>query len=119
MALTCLFLGGNIKSMLQEIQDCFKSEKVLYTKHARDEMGKEELGEIKDKEVYETVLKGKIIETYPEDEPYPSCLIYGETSGNRPLHVVCAYSKDSDIAIIITVYQPNPDQWIDLERRRT
>lgn len=119
MALTCLFLGGNIKSMLQEIQDCFKSEKVLYTRHARDEMEKEEFGEIKDKEVCETVLNGKITETYPEDEPYPSCLIYGKTSGNRPLHVVCAYSKDSDMAIIITVYQPNPDQWIDLERRKT
>ncbi len=32
--------------MLQQIQDCFKLEKVLYTKHAKDEMEKEEFGEI-------------------------------------------------------------------------
>jgi hypothetical protein len=39
-------------------------------------MEKEECGEIKEREVFEAVLNGKIIESYPEDEPYPSCLIY-------------------------------------------
>ena len=104
--------------MLQQIQDCFKLEKVLYTKHAKDEMEKEEFGEISDKEVFEAVLNGKIIEIYPEDEPYPSCLIYGKTSENRPLHIVCAYSRESNMVVVITVYQPNPEKWIDFERRR-
>lgn len=105
--------------MLQEIQNCFRLEKVLYTKHAKDEMDKEEFGEISANEVFDAALNGKIIELYPEDEPYPSCLIYGRTSENRPLHVVCAYSGESDIVIIITVYQPDPARWIDLERRQT
>jgi len=35
--------------MLKEIQNCFKSEKVLYTKHAKDEMEEEEFGVIRDK----------------------------------------------------------------------
>ena len=78
----------------------------------------EELGEIKDNEVFEAVLSGKIIEGYAEDKPYPSCLIYGEASNKRPLHIVCAYAADSNMAIIITVYQPNADMWIDFERRR-
>lgn len=108
--------------MLKEIQDCFNLDKVLYSKHARDEMETEEFGEIKEREVFEAVLDGKIIETYPEDEPYPSCLIccliYGRTSENRPLHIVCAYARESDIVIIITVYQPDPDKWIDFERRK-
>ena len=104
--------------MLQQIQDCFKLEKVLYTKHAKDEMEKEEFGEISDKEVFEAVLNGKIIETYREAEPYPSCLIYGKTSENRPLHIVCAYSRESNMVVVITVYQPNPEKWIDFERRR-
>ncbi len=104
--------------MLKEIQNCFKSEKVLYTNHAKDEMEKEEFGEIKEREVFEAVLNGKIIETYLEDEPCPSCLIYGRTSENRPLHIVCAYTMDSNVAIIITAYQPNPDIWIDFERRK-
>ena len=40
----------------------------------------EESGGIVDEEVFETVLAGKIIENYQEDEPYPSCLIYGRTT---------------------------------------
>jgi Domain of unknown function (DUF4258) len=105
--------------MLQEIQNCFRSEKVLYSKHARDEMEKEEFGEIREIEVFEAVSSGKIIELYPDDEPYPSCLVYGMTSQNRPVHAVCAYSVESDIVIIVTVYQPDPLRWIESERRKT
>ena len=81
-------------------------------------MEEEEFGVIRDNEVFETVLSGNIIEQYPEDEPYPSCLIYGQTSENRPIHVVCAYAKEADFVIIITVYQPNPERWIDFKRRK-
>ncbi len=104
--------------MLKKIQDCVKTEKILFSKHARDEMETEEFGEIKEKEVFEAVLNGKTIKSYPEDEPYPSCLIYGRTSENRPLHIVCAYGKGDGIVIIITVYQPDPEKWIDFERRK-
>jgi len=105
--------------MLQEIQACFRADKVLYSKHAKDEMENEELGQIREREVREAVLSGKIIESYPEDEPYPSCLIYGAASENRPIHVVGAYSAESDMVIIITAYQPDPGRWIDFERRKT
>lgn len=81
-------------------------------------MEAEELGEISDQEVYEAVLNGKIIEDYPKDKPYPSCLIYGRTSERRPLHIVCAYAKDVNEVIIITVYQPHPDRWVEFERRQ-
>ena len=104
--------------MLEAIIKCFKEERYLYSQHARAEMEAEEFGEIKDQEVFEAVLAGKIIETYPEDKPYSSCLIYGTTSDGRPLHIVCAYAEDVNRVIIITVYQPRSDQWIDFERRR-
>ncbi|MBI3354324.1 MAG: DUF4258 domain-containing protein [Nitrospirae bacterium] len=78
----------------------------------------EEFGEIKEEEVFEAVLNGKIIENYSDDEPYPSCLVYGRTDTDRPLHIACAYSKHDDMAIIITVYQPDPDKWIEFERRK-
>jgi len=90
---------------------------LLYTRHARDEMELEESGEIVEGEVIEAASCGKIIEDYPEDEPYPSCLIYGRTSGNRPLHIVCAYSEEDEMVIIITVYEPHVDRWTDFERR--
>jgi hypothetical protein len=105
--------------MLKEIQNCFRSERILFTKHARDEMEGEEFGEIREKEVFEAVQSGKVIETYPKDEPYPSCLIYGRTFEDRPLHVLCAYAKDEETVIIITTYHPDPDRWINFERRKT
>jgi len=104
--------------MLEQIVKCIREEDYLYTRHARHEMETEELGEIKDEEVCEAVLSGKIIEDYPQDKPYPSCLIYGRTSVGRPLHVVCTYAEDGDKVIIITAYQPRLDRWIDFERRR-
>ncbi|MCL4510921.1 MAG: DUF4258 domain-containing protein [Bacteroidetes bacterium] len=103
---------------LRVIQACFGSDKVLYSRHARDEMQTEELGIVSENDVFEAVMSGKIIEDYPNDEPYPSCLVYGRTTKERPVHVVCAYAGDADIAIVVTVYQPTANRWIDFERRR-
>jgi len=104
--------------MLEKFIKCFEEERYLYSQHARDEMEEEEYGEIMEKEVFEAVLGGKIIESYPEDKPYSSCLIYGRTSEGRPIHIVCAYAEDINKVIIITVYQPRLDQWVDFERRK-
>jgi hypothetical protein len=47
-----------------------------------------------------------------------SCLKYGRAENNRPLHIVCAYSKEDDMVIIITVYEPDSQKWINFERRK-
>jgi hypothetical protein len=103
---------------IQKIQSCFIREKVLYTKHSLTEMEAEELGLISDEEIHKAILSGKIIEEYLNDRPYPSILIYGRTNNDRPIHIVAAYNEDEDTAIIITVYQPDPDLWINSERRK-
>ena len=104
--------------MINKIRECFKTNRVLFTKHARDEMEIEELGEISHEEVSQVSITGKVIEEYPDDEPYPSCLIHGTTGEGRHLHIVCAYSEEEDLAIIVTVYQPDPRKWEDYERRK-
>jgi hypothetical protein len=38
------------------------------------------------------------------------------TAKGRPLHVVCAYSAEDDLVIVITSYQPDPRKWVDYER---
>ena len=58
------------------------------------------------------------IEAYPRDKPYPSCLIYGDTFAGEPAHSVWAYNKDNQWAVLITVYHPDPDRWIDWRKRR-
>ena len=65
--------------MLKQIQERFRSGRIMYTKHAKDEMEGDESGEIRDQDIDEAVVNGKIIEAYPDDEPYPSCLVYGNT----------------------------------------
>ena len=57
------------------------------------------------------MVHGEIIEEYPEDRPYPSCLVYGDTFGGEPVHSVWAYNEESGFAVIITVYRPDPTRW--------
>ena len=103
--------------MLTELQHCFRENRVLYTQHARREMRDEPFGRILEQEVYEAILASEIIEDYPDDTPYPSCLVFGRTRRGRPVHAVCAHAPEEDRAIIITVYEPDPDRWIDFCRR--
>jgi hypothetical protein len=91
---------------------------VVYTHHAKEEMRVEESGRIKEYEVFQAIRSGEIIEHYPDDKPYTSVLIFGRTSQERPIHLVCAYSEEDDLAIVITAYQPEPSQWIDYRRRK-
>jgi hypothetical protein len=102
----------------ETIRRCFDAEKVLYSGHARREMQHEEFGPIADQEVYEALQTAEVIETYPDDTPYPSVLIFGTTVADRPLHVVCAYDIDENLMVIVTVYQPAPDRWEHYRRRK-
>ena len=104
--------------MIEEIQKCFITDAVVYTQHARWEMRAEEFGPITDREVYEAVCNGEVIEEYPQDKPYPSVLIFGRTSSGRPLHIVCAYASEEKLAIVVTVYQPHPERWNSYRRRK-
>jgi len=50
--------------MPEKIRDCFRKSKVYYSKHARDEMGGEEFGVIRDEEINEAIQSGQVIESY-------------------------------------------------------
>ena len=104
--------------MLKKIQNCIRCENYYYSNHAKNEMESEAFGIIIDDEVCEAILDGTVIEDYPEDSPYPSCLILGKTNTGRPLHIVCAFSEEENLTIIITAYEPDPEKWINLSRRK-
>ena len=53
---------------------------------------------------------GEVVREYPDDRPYPSRLVLG-WFGPRPIHVAVAHNQDYDELIVITVYEPDPDQW--------
>ena len=103
--------------MLQAIQVCFQENRLLYTRHARYEMVMEEFGQITEEEVFQAVQNGEVIESYESDTPYPSVLIFGRTTLERPIHAVIAYSEEDDLAIVVTVYEPDPARWVNHRRR--
>ncbi len=74
---------------------------------------------ISEDDVRRVLEVGRVIEEYPEDQPYPSRLVLGWSS-SRPLHVVASDSPETHEMIIITVYEPDPAKWeADFSRRRT
>jgi hypothetical protein len=57
------------------------------------------------------IQHGEIIANYPEDQPYPSCLLLGFIA-NNPLHVVLAQDSSKQ-CYVITTYVPNQTLWND------
>lgn len=72
---------------------------------------------ISEQEIIQIAENAIIIEEYPDDKYSPSCLIFGATKTNRPLHLQVSMQK-SAIVKIITIYEPDPNQWIQFTRRK-
>jgi hypothetical protein len=70
---------------------------------------------IAEEEVVDAVLSGEIIEEYPTDKYGPSCLILGRTKAGRALHVQCSLPPT---VWVITLYEPDPEEWIDVRTRK-
>jgi len=100
---------------IESIIGTIQSNRIRITDHADEETESEKLTF---DEVYFSVYHGKIIEDYPDDTPYPSCLIYGHTFSGDPVHSVWAYNYDNQWSVLITVYRPDPDRWINFHKRR-
>jgi hypothetical protein len=67
-------------------------------------------------EIEQVLAKGKVIEEYPDDKPFPSCLIMDFVRSCLPLYVVCAFSGEK--AYIITAHWLDPTKWLDPWTRR-
>jgi hypothetical protein len=79
-------------------------ETIMLTQHLSLRM--RERG-IRYEEIKSAILGGDIIEQYPDDHPYPSCLVLH--SMQKPLHVVCGVGDS--LIWVITAYYPDPSQW--------
>ena len=72
---------------------------------------------ISEQEIMQIAESAIIIEEYPDDKYSPSCLIFGTTKTNRPLHLQVSM-QESAIVKIITIYEPDSNQWIEFTRRK-
>ena len=72
---------------------------------------------ISEREIREAGAGADIIENYPDDKYAPSALLLGFTADGRALHFQVALDSVT-FAKIITIYEPNPDEWADHRKRR-
>lgn len=98
---------------LAEIQDKVRENDYRFSDHAIKRMIERA---VERREAEEVILNGEVIEEYPEDKYSPSCLIYGKTKAERTLHVQISLPPK---VVVVTVYEPEPDEWIDNRVRRS
>ena len=93
---------------IKKFKDLCSDETIVITQHANRRFQEREIS-LDDIET--AIFSGKIIEEYPDDKPFPSCLIFGKSSRNLPLHIVA--STDGEFLYIITAYYPKAEKWKD------
>ena len=101
-------------ALIDEIREKIEADQFEFSRHAVDQSI---IRRIRVQEVRDIFVDAEVIEDYPEDKYGPSCLILGKTREGRPLHIQCSYPSRPLIKIV-TLYEPDPDRWIDLRIRR-
>lgn len=99
---------------IHKIQTLFQNHSVKWSTHCLERMQERDISR---DDVRSCILQGEIIEDYPNDFPYPSCLVFGHTTQERILHAVIG--TDETTAYVITAYYPSTDKFgADLKTRK-
>ena len=93
---------------IMDLRNYYVNDAVLISDHASMRFRQRDL---KVKDIRCAVNNGEIIEQYPDDYPFPSCLILGKTIDGKYIHVVM--SDEGKMSRIITAYYPDPNKWDD------
>ena len=99
---------------LSEIQRQLQAGEFEFTRHAFKRAVERNISELEIIQVGENVI---IIEDYPDDKYSSSCLLLGLTILGRALHLQVS-RMESTLLKIITIYEPNDNEWIDYRTRR-
>jgi len=100
---------------LADIIEAIQAGHVRITDHAYEEANADRL---KFDEIYFSALNGVVIEEYQDDSPYPSVLVFGQTFGGDSVHSVWACNLKKRWTVLITVYRPDPNRWINCKVRK-
>jgi hypothetical protein len=100
---------------LSDIFQAIRANRIRVTSHAQKEAQADGLTL---EQIYTSVIRGEMIKEYPDDRPYPSCLILGFTVAGQAVHSVWAYNSENRFAVLITVYRPDPNLWENFRERK-
>ncbi|MCP4416774.1 MAG: DUF4258 domain-containing protein [Chloroflexi bacterium] len=99
--------------LIKGIREKVNQNQFEFSKHASDRMI---LRHITIEELREAIQNGEVIEDYSQDKYGPSCLIFGFTNRKRPIHIQCSYPI-RPLVKVVTIYEPDPEKWIDFRER--
>jgi hypothetical protein len=89
---------------------------VVFSSHAVKRMFERGINPI---DVRAIINSGEVIAEYPDDTPYPSCIVLGVIN-DRAIHAVVAIKPDGQKCHVVTVYPADPELWSnDFRTRRT
>ena len=91
---------------IEDLRMLCTDDTIFLTQHLQQRMHKHG---VRYDDLTSAMANGEIIEQYPNDYPYPSCLVLGFAENGDALHVVCGIGNG--ILWIITVYYPSADKW--------
>lgn len=91
---------------IERLQEYYKQDKIIISVHAQERLRQRG---IKQKDIRSCIMTGETIEQYPNDFPFPSCLIFGYAENKKILHVVA--SDEGTASRIITAYYPNTEKF--------
>ena len=97
---------------IQDLRMLCNSDAVRWTDHILKRLMQRGITQ---DDVLQAIRTGEIIDQYPDDYPFPSCLILGLSVAGKSLHVVCGLGLDE--VYMITAYYPNPGE-LDNEFRK-
>ena len=98
---------------IEDIALLCKEQSVRWTNHILERIFRRG---ISTDDVESALSNGEIIEQYPKDYPFPSCLVLGYTKAGKALHIVCGSSGTE--LWLITAYFPSSVEWMEDFRQR-
>jgi hypothetical protein len=100
---------------IEAIIESIKARLFRITDHADEEASNDGISLM---EALDSILTGEILEQYPHDKPYPSCLVLSELENEQAVHTVWAFNQATQSSVLITIYRPDPRKWVNGRLRR-
>jgi hypothetical protein len=100
--------------IVHQLRAKFAHNQFEFSRHALD---RTILRLISIQEIREAIQSCELLEDYPDDKYGPSCLLLGFTQKQRPLHIQCSHPA-RPLVKVITVYEPDPTEWIEWRVRQ-
>jgi len=97
------------------IQSLIENRRYRFSSHAEKERHADQI--TADEFEQAMGVNPEVIEDYPNDPRGASCLALGFTAKGDPIHVVCGLSA-SNVLIVVTIYRPDPREWLNWRTRR-